>query len=289
MKLFVLATFWFLTINLLFAQQFQIENLQREARITQNDTLRLVRFRTIARFYAEINPDTSYYYAEQSLKLSRKLNLRVDEGSSLREMGYALVNAGNYPRSLQILLSALDILEDPKCEQNVLVGKFPGDDAVIYRSASPHAQRISELAFTQQILGILYANSHAYEKSLHHQLLARQKADQSGNLPLRGMINNTLNRAYLELGKTDSAMVAIQMAYEQTIQSGYKRYLGSVLLNMGRTYAALGNTSKANEHYRKAAAACIEHGYFRGLIASNLLLADYYFESGKSDSAFFLC
>ena len=81
-------------------------------------------------------------------------------------------------------------------------------------------------------------------------------------------------------------MISIQMAYEQTVQSGYKRYLGSVLLNMGRTYAALGNTSMANEYYRKAIAASAEQGYFRGVVASNLLLADYYFESGKNDSAF---
>ena len=210
--------------------------------------------------YSEINPDSSYYYAEQSLELSRKLNLKLDEGGSLREMGYALLNRGNYPRSLKTLLSAMNILEDPKSEKNVLVGKFPGDDDLIYRIAAPDAQRASETAFTHQMLGVLYANSNNYEKALHHHLLGRQKAEQSGNVPVESILNLTLNRVYLQLGKNDSAMISIQMAYDLIVQSGYKRYLGSVLLNMGRTYAAMGNTPMANEYYRKAIAAGAEYG-----------------------------
>jgi two-component system NtrC family sensor kinase len=286
MKLIVCSLSFLITVNLLLAQQLQIDSLKREAKTIQNDTLRLVRLRSIARFYAEIDPDSSSYYAEQSLKLSRKLNLKLDEGSSLREIGYALLNKGNYPRSLQTLFSAIDILEDPKSEKNVLVGKFPGADVLSNRIAAPQFQRAGELAFTHQMLGVLYANSNNYEKSLHHHLLGRQKAEQSGNVPLQGIVNLTLNRVYLQLGKNDSAMISIQMAYDRTVQSGYKRYLGSVLLNMGRTYAALGNTSMANEYYRKALAASAEYGYFRGVVASDLLLADYYFESRKNDSAF---
>ncbi|HMG92813.1 MAG TPA: hypothetical protein VK589_22300, partial [Chryseolinea sp.] len=286
MKLIACSLLCLVAINLLFAQQFQIDSLQREAKITQNDTLRLVWLRTIARIYAEINPDSSYYYAEQSLQLSRKLNLKLDEANALREMGYAFLNRGNYPRSLKTLLSAMQILEDPKSEKNVLIGKFPGDDVTSDRTASPHAQRASEIAFAHQVLGVLYANSNNYEKSLYHHLQGRQKGEQSGNLIVQSFINLTLNRVYLQLGKNDSAMMSIQTAYDQTVRSGYTRYLGSVLLNIGRTYAALKNTSMANDYYRKALVTNADQGYFRGVVATNLLLADYYFESKKNDSAF---
>jgi two-component system NtrC family sensor kinase len=286
MKLIAFSLSFLITVNLVLAQQLQIDSLKREAKITQNDTLRLVRLRSLARLYSEIYPDSSYYYAEQSLELSRKLNLKIDEGGSLREMGYALLNTGNNPRSLKTLLLAMNILEDPKSEKNVLVGKFPGDDDLIYRIAAPHAQRASETAFTHQMLGVLYANSNNYEKALHHHLLGRQKAEQSGNLPVESILNLTLNRVYLQLGKKDSAMISIQKAYDLIVQSGYKRYLGSVLLNIGRTYAAMGNTPMANEYYRKAIAAGAEYGYIRAVAAGDLLLADYHFESGKNDSAF---
>jgi two-component system NtrC family sensor kinase len=273
--------------NLLFAQQSYIDSLHREVRFSRNDTDKLIRLRTIARIYAEINPDSAYYYAEQSLQLARQLHFKIDEGGAVREMGYALLNRGNYPRSLQTHLSALQILEDALSEQNVLVGIFPGDDDLMYRIAAPHLQRLNELAFTHQTLGILYANSNNYVKAWYHHLLARENAELSGNVPLQSIINLTMNRVYLNLNKTDSALISIQLSYDLAMQSGYKKYLGSVLLNMGRTYAAMGNKSLADEYYRKSLVASEEQGYYRGLVAGNLILADNFNEAGKNDSAFF--
>ena len=158
----------------------------------------------------------------------------------------------------------------------MLVGKFPGDDELMYRSASPHKQRLSELAFAHQIMGVLYANSNNYEKALIHHQHARQNAEMSGNVPLQSIVNMTMSRAYLLLKKVDSALISEQLAYDQVMQTGFKRYLGSVLLNLGRIYAAKGNIPMANEYYRKSLVASAENGYFRGVVASSLLLAEYY-------------
>jgi signal transduction histidine kinase len=154
------------------------------------------------------------------------------------------------------------------------------------RSASPHLQRLSAVAYTEQTLGVLYSNSNDFEKSWYHQLVARQIAIKSGNIAVQSVINLTLNRVYLNLKKNDSALISIKKSYEQAVQCGYKRYLGSVLLNMGRTYAALGDVLLANEYYRRSLPASAEQGYFRGIVASNLLLADYYLGIEKKDSAF---
>ncbi|MES2881281.1 MAG: ATP-binding protein [Bacteroidota bacterium] len=269
------------------AQQFYIDSLRQKANISQSDTNKLILFRSISRIYAEVNPDSSYHYAEKALPLARAMHFQLDEGSALREMGYALLNRGNYPRSLQILLSALAILENPKSEEKVLVGKFQDDDDLMYRTAAPHSQRLSEIAFTHQILGVLYANSNNYEKALFHHLQAIDKAEQSGNVPLQSIINMTMARVYLNLKKTDSALLRVKKAYEQAMQSGFKRYIGSSLLNMGHAYAAMGNKTLANEYYRKSLVASKENYYFRGVVATNLLLADYYKQSSKKDSAFY--
>ena len=268
------------------AQQISIDSLVHEAKITRNDTIELVRLRTIARTYAELNPDSAYKYANLALSLAKKLHLTLDIGESVREMGYAYLNKGNYPRSLEMLLSAKAILEDPKTERNVLVGKFAGDDQLMYRAATPHLQRLSSIAFAEQHIGILYANSNNYEKAWLHHLLARQMAEQSGNLVALSIVNQTMNRIYLHLKKNDSALISIKSAYNLVMQSGYKRYLGSVLLNMGRTYAAMGNVLLANEYYRKSLVASADQGYFRGIVASSLLLGEYYTGMGRKDSAF---
>src|SRR5687768_4971038 len=116
------------------AQQAYIDSFRRQANLTNNDTIQLVLLRNIARSYSELNPDSSFLYAEKALKVARKLGLKLDEGSALREMGYALLNRANYPRSLQTSLSSMAILENPKSEERVLVGKFPGDDELMYRT-----------------------------------------------------------------------------------------------------------------------------------------------------------
>ena len=268
-------------------QQSYIDSLQREVQRTDNDTTRLVLFRSIARIYAETDPDSAYHYAEKLLLLSRELEFKLDEGSALREMGYALLNRGNYPRSLKTVLSSLAILENPKSEQNVLVGKFIGDDDLEYRTATPHEQRLSEMAFTYQILGILYANSNNYEKSLVHHLQAKQKAEESGNVALQSIINMTLGRVYLNLKKPDSALISEKLAYDQIMQTGYKRYLGSALLNTGRIYFSLGKKDSAMHFYRWALEASKENYYFRGVAACNLLIADMYKQIGQSDSTHF--
>ena len=268
------------------AQQTNIDSLVREATITQNDTVKLIRLLAITRTYADLNPDSSYHYSEISLALARRLRLKFDEGFALQEMGYAYLNKGNYPRSLQILLSAMSILEEPKTEQTILVGKYSGDDELLYRTASPHLQRLSAVAFTEQSLGVLYSNSNNFEKAWYHHLLGRQIAAESGNVVVQSIINLTMNRVYLNLKKNDSALISIKRSYDQVMQCGYKRYLGSVYLNMGRTYATLGNQPLAIEYYRKSLIASAEQGYFRGIVASNLLLADYYTGIGRTDSAF---
>ena len=268
------------------AQRVNIDSLLHEANNTKNDTIRLVQLKTITRSYAELNPDSSLHYSEVSLALARKLGLKIDEGAALQEMGYAYLNKGNYPRSLQILLSAIAILNDPRSERGAPVGNYPGDDELMYRTATPHLQRLSALAFTELTLGILYTNSNIYEKASYYNMLANQKAVESGNLAVQSIVNLTMNRVYLSLKKNDSALISIQKSYEQATQSNYKRYLGSVLLNMGRTYAALGNMAVANEYYRRAILVSAEQGYFRGIAASDLLLADYHMDTGKKDSVF---
>jgi two-component system, NtrC family, sensor kinase len=285
-KRIIYTVFFVAVVNLAGAQDYLIDSLKKEISITQNDTVKLAILRNIARIYSEINPDSALNYAEKSLSISRRLNFKLEEANALREMGYALMNMGNYPRSLQIVLSAIAITEDPKSEKKVLTGEYPGDDGLINSNTTPHAQRLRELAFTHQIMGLLYGNRNNYEKALFHHLQARHNAELAGNIPLQSIINMTLARAYLNVKKTDSALISEQKAYEQAMQSGYKKYLGSILLNMGRVYTAQGNTQLATEYYRQSLVASEEQGYIRGVVATKLLLAEYYKKSGKRDSAF---
>ena len=282
LKIYALVVLPFFT----HAQRVNMDSLVQVANLTTNDTFKIVRLRTITRNYAELNWDSAYHYGEVCLALAQKLHLKLEEGSALQEIGYAYLNKGNYPLSLQTLLSVMAIVEDPKTEQSVLVGKFPGEDGMIDHMAARHLQRLCAVALTEQSLGILYNNENNYERARYYLILARQAAEQSGNIPVQSMVALTMHRVYFDLKKIDSALISIRLSYTLAMQSGYKRFLGSILLNMGRTYAARGDTALANNYYRKAVVASAEQGYYRGIAASNLYLADYYAGTGKKDSAF---
>lgn len=263
-----------------------IDSLQKEISSSQNDSIKLVLLNNLSRIYAEINPDSAFYFAEKALSLSRELNLKLEEARALREMAYALLNMGNYPRSLQTLLSAWAILEDPDSEKRVLVGTYLGDDEITNRNVTPKIQRLGELGFLHQILGVLYNNANHYEKSLLHHREALAITEPANNIPLRSLVYLSLGRLYLNLKQPDSALSAEEKSYELSVQAGYNKYLGSILLNLGRVYAAKGDKQLASEYYRRSLIASAEHGYFRGVVVSNLLLADFYNQSGKIDSGF---
>lgn len=269
------------------AQQSYIDSVLQKINTTQNDTGRLILFSALTEVYIETKADSSLYYAEKALAIATKLDLPLEEVFALAEKGYSYLNMGNYPRSLQIFLSAIAIAEDPKSEQNILPAGYPPPDDFTNRHIPPPKQRLDKLARIHQYMGILYSNNNNYEKALTHFLEARELTAQTGNLRLSGITNITLGRVYLALNKPDSALMAGQKAYDQAMQAGYKRYLGSILLNLGRIHAARGQATLANDYFRKAIAASKEFSYYRGAIASNLLLADFYKHSGKKDSSFF--
>jgi len=284
-KILSLVFSFFFLVNLIVAQPENIDSLKHEINIASNDTIKIVLFGKLSGIYTETNPDSAYYYADKMLAPARKLNFKLEEVHALAEMGYALLNMGNYPRSLQILLSAIAIANNPKSEQNILPQKLPAIDEFTDRDATPHMQRLHRLGRTEQYIGILYFNANNYEKALSHYLEARQLVEQSGNPRLLAIINSTLGRTYLSLKKPDSALIVEQKAYDLSMQVGYKRYLGSILLNLGRIYTAQGRRNIASEYFRQAITVSTEQGYIRGVIAGNLLLADFYKQSGNPDSS----
>jgi signal transduction histidine kinase len=267
------------------AQQFYIDSLKHKAEITQNDTLKLILFENLNEAYTETNPDSAYYYAEKILMLARALKLRLNEVYALGQMGYALLNMGNYPRSLQTFLSGIAIAEDPKSEQNMLPAKYPLPEEISNRPITAHKLRLDLLARIHQYIGILYGNANNYEKEKFHYLKARKLAEQTGNRQLQSLINGTLGRVYLSLKKTDSALITEQKAYNLAMQVGYKKYIGSTLLNVARIHLSQGHKEQATEYFRRAIMASYEQNYLRGVVAGNLALADIFKQSGKIDSS----
>ena len=266
------------------AQQSYIDSLKKEIVSVKNDTAQMILFGIVADIYSEINPDSSYHYAEKMNVITKKLNLKLEESITLDQMSYAMLNKGNQPRALQYILSAIAIGEDPKSEEKVLPSSYDPIDEFSDRSVSPHMQRLTRLSRTQQYAGIIYQNAAIYEKALNYYRQSLELAEQTNNSRMLSITYSTLGRTYLSLKQPDSALFYLQKAYDHAVLANYNRFIGSILLNIGRVYSAQGNVEKAKEYFKRGVTESEEHYYYRGVVASNLALADINKNSGYSDS-----
>ena len=275
------------TANFTIAQQVNADSLKQAANNTLNDTSRLILLGRLTNFYVEINPDSAYNYASQMLSIAQKLDLKLEEVYALGEMGYAALNMGNYPRSLQNFLSAIAIAEDPNSEKNILSANYHSIDEFTDRSVSPHLQRLLKLSRIHQYAAILYRNANNYEKSFSHFFESTEWAKKSGSDKMLCVIDISLGRTYLNVSKIDSALLTEQNAYDIAVKTSFEKYLGSILFNLGLIHAAKKDAALAGQYFKRAIVASTEQNYYRGIIASDLALADLYKQSGNKDSSLY--
>jgi len=264
-----------------------IDSLENRLAAPGNDTMRLVLLGQIAEKYSEINYDSSFYYAEKVIPITRNLRLKLDEAAALRLMVYAQINLGNFPRALQYLLPAIEMMSDPSTEKKLIPAIYPGMDEFMNRSTSAQSQRLTQLSRLYQNAGILYTNSFNYEKALHYYKMSLPFAEESEQLNLVSITYNTLGRAYLNLKNIDSALYCLQTAYDDAVKSGYNRYVGSILLNTGRVYMEKKQMNTAAIFFRRAIEESQRHDYPRGVASGNLYLAEMLLQTGAPDSSLF--
>ena len=265
-----------------------IDSLRAELNSPLSDTLQFLAIGKIANLYSEINPDSAFYYSSKMLPIAKKLNLPLEETVAYGEMGYAQLNMGNYARSLQYLLAAIAIASNPESENNILSSHYPAMEEFTDRSKSARMQRLAKLSRIYQYTGILYGNSGNNTKAIHYYQAALKLAKQSENLKTLSITYTTLGRTYYSMGKLDSAHYCLKQAFNTATDSNYKRYLGSILLNTGRVYLSMKDTTQAIQYFKWATTSSQSGEYFRGVVASNLALADVFKKMNRMDSSFLM-
>src|SRR5688572_28197667 len=270
------------------AQQFDHVEVKFRLENATNDTLRMVLLNSVSFAYSETNSDSSLLYAERSIDQSRKLRYPLNEALAMNNKGYALLNMGNYPRSLQTFLSALEIAGDDKNEKYIPPEKYRSAQGLIDTlSIDPGKYRLQILAWLHFNMGVLYENAHNPEKKLFHYTQALHVGEQTGNPEVLRVANMNLGRFYLSIKKPDSALMFEKRAYEISRQLNLQEYNGSVLLNLGRAYLAVGDNEQGVGYIRKAIVVSQKQNYIRGVIAANLLLANINLEENRIDSAYY--
>jgi signal transduction histidine kinase len=275
---------FFIPAATLFAQAGYIDSLKHDIEITKNDTMLYVQLNVLASAYLETKPDSSLYYSEKALDITKELKLKLDEALALGKKGYALQNKGSYPESLRTFLSAIEIADNPANEKNILPPRYLAMNG-FSSTMTGHDFRISTLGFLHEFTGILYENVNDYEKELYHLRFTKQYVEQRRDTLHMSELYYILGRVYLSLQKNDSAFIYEQKAYDLAIQAGTD--VGGPLLTLGKYYLAIGKDQQAAAYLRNALKESKRIKYLRGEIASGLLLSGIARKQDKMDSSFY--
>ena len=284
-KILTIFIFCFATIAVT-AQVFDMQLLRLRMASTSNDTLRIGMLDSLALGYSELDLDSSLYFSDQEINLSRKLRYRLSEAFAMGNKGYALLNMGNYPSALRILLAGLQIAEEKQSEKRLIPTNYRDIGGISSFNSTPGEYRLQIAGWLHFYLGILYENANNTEKEMFHYSRALQLGEQINNLSLVGTANMNLGRLYLSQNKKDSALICEKKAYD-IAKLSFLDYRGSVLLNLGRVYLATGDKEKAIEYIREAISVSDQQKYLRGVVAGKLLMSDIKTKQGETDSGYY--
>src|SRR5665213_1345307 len=188
----------------------------------QNDTTRMYLYRGLGRYYQEVQRDSSLYFFQQQLLLAKQLKSKLWEAEAYQQIGLALNNLGNYPASLQAILTAQNIAENPKSEKNIW------DISVFSEDQNPHTARLNVLGNIYDRLGILFGSMKDTKKELLNFFEAGKIAESIHDKVLFSKISMVIGSAYINLNQLDSALIFESEALQYSNESSYNKYKGFI-------------------------------------------------------------
>ena len=260
------------------AQQGNPDSLRNALAIAKNDSMRFDITRHIYRYYEETNRDSALSYATLQLLLARRNHQKLYEGGALVNQGYQLIGMGRYAESLQCLLNAFTIAENP---QNDNVKNWP----LLTSSLFKGNRRLALLAFTHHIFGNLMSATQNTSQEIFHYKEAVRISKEIGHAVRQLMTTMNLGRSYTSINMLDSALIFEKEAEQLVAKSGVKNWLGGIYLNMGNIYFKKGDKALTKQYYYQAIQTLKEQNNLSSLSAGYFVLTKYYLAEGEKDSS----
>jgi len=242
-----------------------------------NDTILMDGYYKLAVFYDDVNLDSSVYYAEKAISIAKQLKLKLNEADMLTGISFPLTKLGNYPRSLNVLMQALEIAGDPSNENNRWQ---------LLKGQTQETYWGSLLGYTHMGFANLYRYTGDYEKQLTSAFEGKKLAESIKDTLLLALIYPDIGDAYMKLNKLDSAIAFEQKALEyfSVIPFDNRKYEAQVYSSIGTIYQQMGKVSLAKENFERAIRTSRLQNNPARLGDACLQMAKLYQSLGRSDS-----
>ena len=248
---------FFLTIIIFFSLLIQaqpnpndIDSLRLVLAKTNADTTRVELLRATG--YKERNLGV----LNQALMLAKKIKYINGEANCYNGIGNYFFGNSNYPKAMEYYLEGLKISE----ANNYAVG----------------------IAKTTGNIGAVYLTQGNYRQALNNFLAAIAITKSTKNIRSRGIQSYDAAKAYLYLGKTDSALTFGTQSYQLAVASNDSNALTNSLKTLGEIHQRLNNLKLAFEYYRMAIP--FSHGYLFALPEIYVSMAELFRQTNELDS-----
>lgn len=224
MKLKVIFLIYFLTSQLIFAQQEVIDSLEAKLEKVQNGKEKVEILNQLARLYYQNSPAKAKRYAEQGLQMTEKD--AIERAKVLITLGIIYNSQKNFEPSLQYLEEALEIvkkLKNKEAEADVLHN-----------------------------IGVYYYGQNQYEKALAYYLQSLKIIETLGDEP--GLTASYANIAlvYRRLGRLNEAEDYLKKAEKIAIKYNNLNELLRIQVNLAGVYVNQQHFDKALTITQKA-------------------------------------
>ena len=258
------------------ARQKQLDSLHLALKHAANDTIRMDLYQKLSFYFMQSKRDSSLYFREEQLAISKKLKLKIWEADALCNIGFLHRYLGNYPRSLQFLLNALSIANNPESEKIYWL---------LSKTETPRKARLNVLASTHLYMGVLYGDNGNLEQQLFHFKQCQKFAAETKNWYRLSLVNMNLGTLYINLNKLDSALAFTLKSLDYNDQATDKRNRGLILINLGTIYSKKANFSLAKQYFLKAIEESKKQNNLQALAGSQVSLANLLVQIGDIDSS----
>ena len=243
------------------AQTNYTDSLKQQLLSAKNDTSKIIILSQLCSNYTWSIPDSAFLFAQQELRIAKKIKSATWEALALSDLGGSLYVTGNYPSALDYTLQALTLAEKIH-DTTTFVNCFYG-------------------------LGSLYRDigdfKHALYYSFRGKSITEKLSDKNAFILSLGIIGSIYDKS----DQIDSAFIYLNKASQLDSVVNGKLTNGFIQYALGNIYNKKENYPLAIEYYRKSIDLAISSNIRKDLMDSWNGIIKTFLKSGQVDSAIF--
>ena len=243
------------------AQTNYTDSLKQQLLSAKNDTSKIKILSQLCSNYTWSIPDSAFLFAQQELRIAKKIKSATWEALALSDLGGSLYVTGNYPSALDYTLQALTLAEKIH-DTTTFVNCFYG-------------------------LGSLYRDIGDFKHALYYSFRGKSITDKLSNKNAFILSLGIIGSIYDKSDQIDSAFIYLNKASQLDSVVNGKLTKGFIQYALGNIYNKKENYPLAIEYYRKSIVLAISSNIRKDLMDSWNGIIKTFLKTGQVDSAIF--